>query len=159
MWISIGLWWYPDLSASHIADIAPGWGPMVRPSRHGAISWPPRAGIDGPSVCIALRKWIYIYSCGHSGQACFPDLLRFRSKVAKSLFELRHWCALDAWCDCNVFRAPGPGIVDIVVILVFFSFPGTLNINASFGTSACLHSWWSCSDRIYPHMSSGYLGT
>ena len=85
----------------------------MRPSRHGAISWPPRAGIDGPSVCIALRKWIYIYiySCGHSGQACFPDLLRFRSKVAKSLFELRHWCALDAWCDCNVFRAPGPGLL------------------------------------------------
>ena len=62
VWISIGVWWYPDLSASHIADIAPGWGPMVRPSRHGAISWPPRAGIDGPSVCIALRKWIYIYT-------------------------------------------------------------------------------------------------
>lgn len=94
------------------------------------------------SQCLYSTKKvdIYIYSCGHSGQACFPDLLRFRSKVAKSLFELRHWCALDAWCDCNVFRAPGPGIVDIVVILVFFSFPGTLNINASFGTSACLHS-------------------
>jgi hypothetical protein len=68
--------------------------------------------------------YVYIYSCGHSGQACFPDLLRFRSKVAKSLFELQvigvPWMH-GVIVMCFVL-APGPGIVVILV------------------SSACLHS-------------------
>lgn len=106
---------------------------MTRLSQHGKSIGGPVAGVE------RVSSWGYIYSCGHSGQACFPDLLRFRSKVAKSLFELQVIGVL--WMHgvivmCFVL-APGRGIA---VILVFFSFPGTLNISASFGTSACLHS-------------------
>lgn len=64
------------------------------------------------SQCLYSTRKVDLY-CGHSGQACFPDLLRFRSKVAKSLFELEvigvPWMH-GVIVMCFVL-APGPGIV------------------------------------------------